>query len=255
MLDDAKHEIDLLKNNILESKNEFQNSKTEWEQKEQNLMNRVKKSEEEHSSLEREIDRLVNLLRQTEEEACATKEEEAQLKDSLKEVEAEVISLQEALGESNVEGMKLKKSLLDKENELQNLFQENEELRTREAISLKKTVPMVAAKVENVNGKPKEDETKEKENDSVEVEFKMWESCKIEKKEFSPEREPEQESFEDEVDSKAEGVENFDQINGLSSTENGDGESSPSKQQQQKKKKPLFRKFGSLLEKGTSNQK
>ncbi|XP_021656601.2 WEB family protein At3g02930, chloroplastic [Hevea brasiliensis] len=334
MLDDAKHEIDLLKNNILESKNEFQNSKTEWEQKEQNLMNRVKKSEEEHSSLEREIDRLVNLLRQTEEEACATREEEAQLKDSLKEVEAEVISLQEALGESNVEGMKLKKSLLDKENDLQNLFQENEELRTREAISLKKveelsnlleeamarkqteengeltdsdkdydllpkvvefseenghvreekpkielppqqhedlgkensqeqnngfnnqTVPMVAAKVENVNGKPKEDETKEKENDSVEVEFKMWESCKIEKKEFSPEREPEQESFEDEVDSKAEGVENFDQINGLSSTENGDGESSPSKQQQQKKKKPLFRKFGSLLKKkGTSNQK
>ncbi|KAG8649065.1 hypothetical protein MANES_08G064501v8 [Manihot esculenta] len=334
MLDDAKHEIDLLKNNIEGSKNEFENYKTEWEQKEQNLMNCVKKSEAENSSLEREIDRLINLLKQTEEDACATREEEAQLKDSLQEVEAEVISLQEALGESKVGSMKLKESLLDKENELQNLFQENEELRAKEAISLKKveelsklleeamakkkteengeltdsekdydllpkvvefseenghvraekpklelppqqhegkenskehsngfnnqTVPMEAAKIENVNGKLKEDENKEKEDDSVEVEFKMWESCKIEKKEFSPDREPEQESFEDEVESKVDGGESFDQINGLSSAENVDsnGGSSPSKQPQQKKKKPLFRKFGSLLKKkSTSNQK
>ncbi|XP_002520069.2 WEB family protein At5g16730, chloroplastic isoform X1 [Ricinus communis] len=332
VIDDTKHEIDLLKNTIEESKNEFLNSKTEWEQKEQNLMNCVKKSDEENSSLEREIDRLVNLLKQTEEEACITREEEAQLKDSLKEVEAEVISLQETLGEAKVESLKLKESLLDKENELQNLIQENEELRTREAVSQKKveelsklleeamakkqteengeltdsekdydllpkvvefseenghvseekskmehplhqhedlgnseeqnnglkndSIPTEGAKFENVNGKPK-DESKEKEDDSVEVEFKMWESCKIEKKEFSPERETEQESFEDEGDSKAEGGEGFDQINGLSLTENvEDGGCSPSKQQQQKKKKPLLRKFGSLLKKkSTGNQK
>ena len=111
---------------------------------------------------------------------------------------------------------------------------------------------------ENLNGKLKEDETKEKEDDSVEVEFKMWESCKIEKKEFSPERETEQESFEEEVDSKVEGGESFDQINGVSSTENiNDSESPPSKQpQQKKKKKPLLGKFGSLLKKkSTSNHK
>ena len=113
-----------------------------------------------------------------------------------------------------------------------------------------------ATKVENVNGKVKEDETKGKEDDSVEVEFKMWESCKIEKKEFSPEREPEQEeSFEEEVESKVDVSEGFDQING--STESvDDGGNSPSKQQQHKKKKPLLRKFGSLLKKkGSSNQK
>ncbi|OAY41770.1 WEB family protein At5g16730, chloroplastic [Manihot esculenta] len=333
LMEDTKHEIDLLKNNIEESKNEFEKSKAEWEQKEQNLTNCVKKSEEENSSLGREIDRLVNLLKQTEEEACVTREEESQLKDSLKEVEAEVILLQEALGESKIESMKLKESLLDKENELQNLLQENEEFQNREAISMKKveelsklleeamskkqteengeltdsekdydllpkvvefseenghvreekpkmelspqhedlgkenseeqnncfdnhTVPMVAAKSENVNGKPKEDESKKKE-DSEQVEFKMWESYKIEKKEFSPEREPEKESCEDEVDSKVEGGESLDQINGLSSTENvDDGGSSPSEQQQQKKKKPLLRKFGSLLKKkSTSNQK
>ncbi|PQQ14024.1 WEB family protein [Prunus yedoensis var. nudiflora] len=87
----------------------------------------------------------------------------------------------------------------------------------------------------------------------------MWESCKIEKKEFSPEREQVQESFEEEVDSKVGGGEQgLDQINGVTSTESiDDGRISPSKQQQQqKKKKPLLRKFGSLLKKkSTSNQK
>jgi chromosome segregation ATPase len=336
MLDDAKHEIDLLTNTIQQSKNEIENSKAEWEQKELHLVNCVKESEEDNSSLEKEINRLVNLLKQTEEEACATKEEEAQLKESLQEVEAEVIHLQEALGKTKTEGMKLKESLLDKENELQSIIHENEELRTKEAASLKKVeelsklleeamakkqteengdltdsekdydmLPKVvefseenghgreekpkmelpphqceepikentkeehnfsideaeklgSVKIENMNGKLKEDESKEKEDDSVEVEFKMWESCKIEKKEFSPEREAEPESFEEEVESKIEGGESFDQINGVSSTENIDnGGSPPVKQQQQKKKKkPLLGKFGSLLKKkGTSNHK
>ncbi|XP_022744778.1 WEB family protein At3g02930, chloroplastic-like [Durio zibethinus] len=332
MLDGAKNEIDLLTNTIEQSKNEYQNSKIDWEQKELNLVNCVKKSEEENFSLEKEINRLANLLKQSEEEASASKKEEAQLKESLKEVESEVIYLQEALKEVKTESMKLKENMLDKETELQSVIQENKELRAREAASLKKVeelsklleeatikkqseengeltdsekdydlLPKVVefseenghgseekpkleipseqpeehkmknslevndgskvevlqadgAKVENVNGKVKEDEMKGK-DDSVEVEFKMWESCKIEKKEFSPEREPEQESFDEEVESKVDVSEGFDQING--STENAvDGGNSPSKQQQHKKKKPLLRKFGSLLKKkGSSNQK
>ncbi|KAF5442568.1 hypothetical protein F2P56_035212 [Juglans regia] len=329
MIDDAKHEIFLLTDTVRQSKNELEISKAEWEQKELHLVDCVKQSEEESSSLEKEINRLVNLLKLTEEEACASKEEEAQLKESLQEVEAEVINLQEALGKEKAGNMKLKESLLDKENELQSIIQENEELRTREVTSLQKvdelsklleeamakkqieengdltdsekdydllpkvvefseenghakeekpktefpshqcddpgkenlqeeknflneeSEKMVSAKIENGNGKLEE----EKEDDSVQVEFKMWESCKIEKKEFSPEREVEQESFEEEVDSRVVGGESFDQINGVSSTENNDdGGISPTKQQQQKKKKkPLLGKFGSLLKKkGTS---
>ncbi|XP_031277106.1 WEB family protein At3g02930, chloroplastic-like [Pistacia vera] len=333
MLDDAKHEIDLLSNTIQQSKNELQKSKAEWEEKEIHLVDCVKKSEEESTSMEKELNRLVNLLKQNEEEASAKKEEEAQLRESLKEVEAEVIYLQEALGQAKAESMKLKESLLDKETELQSVVQENEELRATEAASLKKVeelsklleealtkkqseengeltdsekdydllpkvvefseenghvsedkskmdlppppvkeqkvedpkeenngfnnenVEKVDAKLENANGKPKDDESKEKEDDSVEVEFKMWESCKIEK-ELSPDREPEKESFEEEVNSKVDGSE-IDQINGLSSIENvEDGATSPTKQQQQKKKKPFIRKFGSLLKKKpASNQK
>ncbi|XP_039059213.1 WEB family protein At3g02930, chloroplastic-like isoform X3 [Hibiscus syriacus] len=333
MLDDAKNEIDLLTNTIEQSKNEYQNSITEWEQKELHLVDCVKKSDEENSSLQKEISRLVDLLKQSEEEASESKEEEARLKDSLKEVESKVIYLQEALEEEvKTESMKLKESLLDKETELQSVIQENNELRAREVASLKKVeelsklleeaiikkpseengeltdsdkdydlLPKVvefseenghgskekpkssehpeesknenshhvyddskdevlqvdSAKVVNMNGNVVH-EAKEKEDsvESVDVEFKMWESCRIEKKEFSPEGEPEQEeSFEEEVDSKVDASECFDQING--STEIADdGGNSPSKQQQHKKKKPLLRKFGNLLKKkGSSNQK
>ncbi|XP_061354425.1 WEB family protein At3g02930, chloroplastic-like [Gastrolobium bilobum] len=331
MLDDARHEIDVLTCSVENYKNDIENSKAEWEQRELHLVNCLKKTEEEKSSLGKEINRLTYLLKEAEEEASAKMEEEAQLKENLKEVEAEAIHLQEALKEAQAESMKLKESLLDKENEFQNIFQENEELRSRESDSIKKVeelsklleeattrhqteengdltdsekdydlLPKVvefseenghggedvskvelpaneeglgqslneesillndksdkieSPKPESMNGKMKEDGGKE--NVSAAVEFKMWESCKIEKKEFSPEREPEPESFEEEVNSKIEGGEGFDQINGASVTENiDDGGSSPSKQQVKKKKKPLLGKFGSLLKKkGGSNHK
>ncbi|KAL3837946.1 hypothetical protein ACJIZ3_022537 [Penstemon smallii] len=104
-------------------------------------------------------------------------------------------------------------------------------------------------------GKPNE---KIKDEDSKEVDLKMWESCKIEEKDFSPEEEQEQESFEDKLDTKTEGGESYEQsTNGIS--ENLDnGGSSPTKQSSsQKKKKPLLHKFGNLLKKKSSiaNQK
>ncbi|XP_057456844.1 WEB family protein At3g02930, chloroplastic-like [Lotus japonicus] len=328
MLDDARHEIDVLICSIENSKNAYENSKAEWEQREFHLVSSLKKNEEENVFLEKEINRLVHLLKETEEEASANREEEAQLKENLKEVEGEAIQLQEALKEVTAENMKLKENLLDKENEMQSIFQENDELRFREAESVKKVeelsklleevtttnhtdengdltdsekdydlLPKVVEfseenghggediskvelpanqeelqhslleesilndkneeiefpKLEDVNGKVKEDESKEK-DDPVEVEFKMWESCKIEKKEFSPEREPEPESFEEDIESKIEeGSESFDKINGTSVTENIDD---ASKQQLKKKKKALLGKFGSLLKKkSTSNQR
>ncbi|KAL8253303.1 hypothetical protein R6Q59_036996 [Mikania micrantha] len=99
--------------------------------------------------------------------------------------------------------------------------------------------------VKDVNGEHK---------DSEEGEFKMWESCKIEEKDLSPERDAtvHDESFDDDVDSKTEGGEGYDQINGAENIENG--ASSPSKQDPVKKKKPFIKKFGSLLKKkGASN--
>ncbi|XP_016472302.1 WEB family protein At5g16730, chloroplastic [Nicotiana tabacum] len=331
LLGEAKEKIDDLTTSVEQSKNEHQISKAEWEDKELHLMNCVKKTEEENSSMKKEINRLVNLLKEAEQEA-SFKEEAAQLKNSLNEAESEVTYLKEVLGEAKGESMKLKESLLDKENEVQNILQENEELRSREAKSLMKVeelskslkealtkkeseengelsesekdydmLPKVVefseqngggilekpkievmphqseqsteekfegvnitsrdeavetlAEVEKPNGELTGNEHKEKEDeDSAEGEFKMWESCKIGDKDFSPERETVQ---EEESESKKDVGESFDQVNGLPSAENPEnGGTSPTKQQSQKKKKPLLHKFGSLLKKkGTSSQK
>ncbi|KAK1366335.1 WEB family protein, chloroplastic [Heracleum sosnowskyi] len=329
MLDDARCEIDVLNQELEQSKHDQQTVKANWEQKELHLMDSVNKSEEENTSLTEEVSRLVSLLKDAESEACAAKKEEAQVKDSLAEAEHEVDYLKKILGETKAESMRLKESLLDKENELQSIIQENEELQSKEFTSLKKVdefsklleeamtreraeenaeltdsekdydmLPKVVefseqngnGKIENskselphqnfqvlvqeipledsnavyvkgvdavskskdLNGKPNWNENKEKEDDKVEVEFKMWESCKIEDRDFL---EPDKE-FDEEMDSKAEN-ESFDQINGSFLSENLEsGGSSPTKELSQKKKNPLLRKFGSLLKKkGTSNQK
>ncbi|XP_073140807.1 WEB family protein At3g02930, chloroplastic-like [Henckelia pumila] len=295
MLSDAKQEIDILKNAIKQSKSDHQKSTAEWEQKELHLMNSVKKSVEDNSTMEGEINRLVNLLKMAEVEACAVKEEEERWKDTFKEAESEIISLKDVLGQTKDESMRLKEVLMDKENEIQDILQENEELRNREAASLIKAeelsklleealtkkqilengeltdsekdydmLPKVveffeqngtvnvknpnknsnddASVTENLNGKHMENDMSE------EVDIKMWESCKIDEKDLSPDGETEHETFEDDRDSKVDG---YDQVNGLSAlTENLDnGGSSPLKQLSQKKKKPLFQKFGGLLKK------
>ncbi|GER48763.1 hypothetical protein STAS_25950 [Striga asiatica] len=323
MLEEARLEIEELTGSIDNLKHNHESLKAEWEQKELQLTNTVKKSGEEKSSMENEINRLINLLRASEEQVFAARDECVSWKNSLKEAESEAVYLKEVLGEAKAESMKLKESLMDRENELQNVLHENEELMKREAASLEKVeelskqleeallanngkkrqeegngeltdsekdyhmLPEVVEyseqngtmgnvkpkvveeertladdekeksihEVENSNSKIKNENEKEN-SDSAEVDFKMWESCKIEEKDFSPEHE----SFEeDEIESKADGAESFDQVNNGANENVDNGGNSPSKEQQsssQKKKKPLLRKFGNLLKKkGTTTQK
>ncbi|CAA0817148.1 WEB family protein - chloroplastic [Striga hermonthica] len=321
MLEEARLEIEDLTGSIQDLRRNHESSKAEWEQKELHLTNTVKKSGEEKSSMENEINRLINLLRASEEQVSAARDECVSWKNSLKEAESEAVYLKEVLGEAKAESMKLKEGLMDRENELQNVLHENEELMKREAASLEKVkelskqleeallandskkrqeegngeltdsekdyhmLPEVVEyseqngtmgnvkpkvveeektladdeksihEVENSNSKIKNENEKET-SDSAEVDFKMWESCKIEEKDFSPEHE----SFEeDEIESKADGAERFDQVNNGTNENVDNGGNSPSKEQQsssQKKKKPLLRKFGNLLKKkGTTTQK
>ncbi|KAJ1382784.1 hypothetical protein SESBI_43961 [Sesbania bispinosa] len=79
-----------------------------------------------------------------------------------------------------------------------------EGLKQEESILNEKAEKIESPKPEDVNGKLKDDENKEK-DELVKIEFKMLESFKIEKKEFSPEREQEPESFVKEINSKIEG--------------------------------------------------
>lgn len=163
MIDDAKHEVDVLTNVIEQSKIEKENLKVEWEQKEIDLIKRVDEYEGANSSFEEEVTRLANLLKlkekevfeanssfeeeithlsnslkEKEKEASESKDEAAKIQTTLKEAESEVVYLKDVLGEAKAESMRLKESLLDNENELQNIIQENDELRAREADSHKK---------------------------------------------------------------------------------------------------------------------
>ncbi|CAE6104990.1 unnamed protein product [Arabidopsis arenosa] len=327
MLDEARHEIDVLVSAVEQTKKHFESSKTDWEMKEANLVNYVKKMEEDVASMGKEMNRLDNLLKRTEEEADAAWKKEAQTKDSLKEVEEEVVYLQETLGEAKAESMKLKENLLDKETEFQNVIHENEDLRAKEDVSLKKieelsklleeailakkqpeeengelsesekdydllpkvvefssenghrSVEEKSPKVETldheapqeqfsngngmeekeVNGKPEvETEKKEKKDespdddkdDSVEVIFKMWESCQIEKKEAFPDKKSELESQEEEEDSSK--IDESDKTSTENIDETGNAltaEDQLMMEKKIKKKKSLLGKVGNLLKK------
>ncbi|KAG2273769.1 hypothetical protein Bca52824_056324 [Brassica carinata] len=314
MLEEARHEIDVLVSAVEQTKKHFEGSKTEWEMKEANLVSYVKKMEEEVASKGKEMNRLDNLLKRTKEEADAAWKKEAQTKDSLKEVEEEVVYLQESLGEAKAESMKLKENLLDKETEFQSVVHENEDLRAKEDASMKKIeelsklleearlakeevelsetekdydlLPKVVEfssenghrsveekspkvktideeapeeHISNGNGveekdtngmkeKKEESQADDDKDDSVEVMFKMWESCQIEKKEAFPDKNLPLETQEEEEEDSSKIDEND-----KTSTENNVDEIGTEDQlvmeKKLKKKKTLLGKVGNLLKK------
>ncbi|XP_010463728.1 PREDICTED: WEB family protein At3g02930, chloroplastic-like isoform X2 [Camelina sativa] len=138
MLDEARHEIDVLVNAVEQTKKQFESAMVDWEMREAGLVNHVKEFDEEVSSMGKEMNRLGNLVKRTKEEADAAWEKESQMRDSLKEVEDEVIYLQETLREAKGETLKLKGKMLDKETEFQSIVHENDELRVKHDDSLKK---------------------------------------------------------------------------------------------------------------------
>ncbi|EFH58520.1 hypothetical protein ARALYDRAFT_896273 [Arabidopsis lyrata subsp. lyrata] len=307
MLDEARHEIDVLVNAVEQTKKQFESAMVDWEMREAGLVNHVKEFDEEVSSMVKEMNRLGNLVKRTKEEADASWEKESQMRDSLKEVEDEVIYLQETLREAKAETLKLKGKMLDKETEFQSIVHENDELRVKQDDSLKKIkelselleealakkhteengelsesekeydlLPKVvefseengyrnaeekSSKVKTLDGmnmKLEEDsEKKEKkehspDDETVEVEFKMWESCQIEKKEVFHKGKPEQEFAKEEEEdlNVIDQSEKTSPVNGLT------GEDELVKEQEKKKKKTLFGKVGNLLKKkGPVNQK
>ncbi|KAK9705961.1 hypothetical protein RND81_07G095400 [Saponaria officinalis] len=103
----------------------FEESKAEWEEKEVQLVNGLKRSEDEKLSMEKEVMRLMNLLRETEEKVVIVQEEGSRLK-------SEAGSLQKALDDAEADFLNLKDDLQRKENELENVTRENEELCVKE---------------------------------------------------------------------------------------------------------------------------
>ncbi|WZY96525.1 hypothetical protein YC2023_068854 [Brassica napus] len=262
MLEEARQEIDVLVTAVEQTKKEFESSVVDWETREAGLVSHVKKFDEEVSSMGKEMVRLGNLVKRTKEEADAAWKKESEMRDGLKEVEDEVVYLQETLREERAERLKLNEKMLDKETEFQSVVRENDLLRVKQEGSLKRIDELEEALAKKHRGEVSESEkeydllpnvvefseenghrsgAEEKKDDSrVEVEFKMWESCEIEKKEaFHKGKEDPKEEVEDEREKTS--PENM--------KESREEQVVNEEKEKKVKKKTLFGKVGNLLKK------
>ncbi|URD86787.1 callose synthase [Musa troglodytarum] len=281
MLDEARYEIVCLKKSVENFETEASNSSTEWDTKELHFINAIKKSEDELSSLKMEMAKFVDSLKLAEQEAQAAKADGIEMLSKLKQAESAATAAYEAAEEAKAETLRLKERLLDKENELQSITQENDDLRVRETTALQK-IKDLSSLLEEATAKKTEEKIKlsksEKEYDILpsmpqEINSREWvlkyhtddqkpnaESRKgnqndeeedpmdIMSKGLASEKDHDAESIDDDADSKLDSG-SFDQINSM--TESMDyGATSPTKNQEQKKKKAFLHKFGTLLKKG-----
>ncbi|URD75499.1 protein transport protein-related [Musa troglodytarum] len=138
MLDEARYEIVCLEKTVERFETETNNSSTEWQTKELNFIHSIKKSEYELASLKAEMAEAVDSLKVAEQEAQAAKAEGAEMLSKVREAESVASAAYEAAEEAKAETLRSKERLLDKENELQSITHENDELRIREASALQK---------------------------------------------------------------------------------------------------------------------
>ncbi|CAA6669654.1 unnamed protein product [Spirodela intermedia] len=268
LLNEAKEEISTLRSALEKSEQEVEGLRSALEEKE--LDPPAGRSEEEFRVLKEEMSELIVKLQGAEASAKAAKEEGDELLNRLRKAEADAGSANESVEAAKAENLQLKDRLLDKENELQSISQENDDLRAREAVALGKIqvryLPKAAeipedgaagraaekAELEESPGQQREANGSHKPSppppprgdELVDEEANTWDNCHVDK-DSSPQEEPESEVLDDGAQPRV------DHVNGGSSVdaENGVG-SSPTKQQQDpKKKKPLLRKFGNLLKK------
>ncbi|KAG1354262.1 WEB family protein, chloroplastic [Cocos nucifera] len=143
-LEEARNEIVCLRKSVERLETEAKNSRAEWDLKELNLVNSIKKSEGEIIAIKVEMDKVVESLRDKEHEILATKDEGVQLMDKLRQAESEATDANRAAELAKADSLQLRERLLDKENELQNITQENDDLRMREAAALEKVKELTA---------------------------------------------------------------------------------------------------------------
>ncbi|XP_074580944.1 WEB family protein At3g02930, chloroplastic-like [Curcuma longa] len=283
MLDEARYEIVCLKKTVEIFETENSNFSTEWETKELNFINAIKKSEDEIASLKVEMAKVVDSLKLAEQEAQAAKADGVELLNKQARTESAATTAYKVAEEAKADTLRYKEMLLDKENELQSITQENDDLRVREIAALQKIQELSSLLEETKSNRTDESDKlpkNEKEysllsNISQEErpnsEAPLWkhenghEDDKKSKEEnekvhqndeedptdtmlrdLSSEKDHEDVSVDDDLDSK------MDALSYELKAENPDkGTTSPTKNQEQKKKKALLNKFGKLLKKSS----
>ncbi|KAG6517786.1 hypothetical protein ZIOFF_021184 [Zingiber officinale] len=138
MLDEARYEIVCLKKTVERFETEKSNSSTEWEAKEFNFINTIKKSDDEIASLKVEMAKVVDSLKLAEQEAHAAKTDGVEMLYKVTQAESAAATAYKVAEEAKVDTLQHRDMLLDKENELQSITQENNDLRVREIATLQK---------------------------------------------------------------------------------------------------------------------
>ncbi|KAK8916183.1 WEB family protein [Platanthera zijinensis] len=131
MLDEAKNEILSLKKIVEKSETEAENLRAEWNEKEISLSNALKKTDGER-------DETLEMLEREKYEVKAAEEEVNKLNTALRRAESQLFAANYAMEEAKTESRRLKERLLDKENELQGLTQENDDLWVRNTAASEK---------------------------------------------------------------------------------------------------------------------
>ncbi|KAG2539109.1 hypothetical protein PVAP13_9NG365800 [Panicum virgatum] len=188
MLHEAKHDIIGLRETVEKLKAEVSKYRDQCDSKELDLITASKQSEQEIAALKVEAEQVAASLQGAEHELEAVNEEKERLQEKLAYTEAAVAEankavqeaktekerLQEkltytesavaeadkAVQEAKAESSLLRERLLDKENALQNLTQENDEFRMREADAMKKIEELSALLAEAMIKKHPEEEEK-----------------------------------------------------------------------------------------------
>lgn len=130
----AQEEVIKLLDSLQQAESETKAAKEEAS----NLLNSLKETEREANLAKKDASKLLDSLKCAEDEANKAKENATNLLDSLEEAEAEIVAAKEDAQSAKMEISIVKDALLDKENELQNILQENEELKLSEANALEK---------------------------------------------------------------------------------------------------------------------
>ncbi|KAG2539110.1 hypothetical protein PVAP13_9NG365800 [Panicum virgatum] len=183
MLHEAKHDIIGLRETVEKLKAEVSKYRDQCDSKELDLITASKQSEQEIAALKVEAEQVAASLQGAEHELEAVNEEKERLQEKLAYTEAAVAEANKAVQEAKTEKERLqgklahmesavavqeakaessllRERLLDKENALQNLTQENDEFRMREADAMKKIEELSALLAEAMIKKHPEEEEK-----------------------------------------------------------------------------------------------
>lgn len=135
LLDESRKEADRFKNTSERLRLEAEETLLAYNGKETGFVDCIKRAEEERFAAHEENNRLLELLTAAENKTMVSKEENQKLRDILKQALNEANVAKEAAAIARAENSQLKDSLAEKEDALNFLTRENENLRANEAAS------------------------------------------------------------------------------------------------------------------------